>query len=168
MYPRILFSAAVLLAGAALAPAQDNGTALTKTRKAVERSLPFLEKEGVAWIKKNDCASCHNFTFLLWSHHVARAHGIPVDKNKLADWTAWMVTFSRAHRGWFQLTSDSLKQLRDDGVPATVLAKLNALIDKPFRTDKELLADLGKALPPEELDRYQAAVMKRSVPPGTH
>jgi hypothetical protein len=86
----------------------------------------------------------------------------PPDHSEAA---GWMVTFSQAHRAWFQLTSDSLNQLRDDGVPAEVLAKLKRLIDKPFRTENELLAGLGQALPPEEMDRYQAALVKRAALP---
>jgi hypothetical protein len=148
-----------------LAQAQDDSTAMAKARKAVERSLPFLEKEGVAWIKKNDCASCHNFAFLLWSHNAARAHGVPVDEKKLVEWTDWMVAFSQAHRVRFKLTSDSFNQLRGDGVPPEVKAKLKRLIDKPFHTEKELLAELGQPLPSEELRRYQAAVMKRAALP---
>ncbi len=165
MHSRILLSAAVLLAGVTLAHAQDDPAATARARNAVERSLPFLEKGGVAWMKAKGCASCHNVTFLLWSHNAARARGIPVDEKKLADWTGWTVTFSQAHRVWFKVTSDSLNPLRHDGVPAEALAKLKGLIDKPFRTEEELLAALGQVLSPEERDRYQAAVVKRASRP---
>jgi hypothetical protein len=40
------------------------------------------------------------------------------------------------------------------------------LIDKPFHTEKELLADLGQVLPSEELGRYRAAAMKGVALPG--
>ena len=36
-------------------------------RRAIERSLPYLEREGVAWIEKRACLSCHHVPFLLWS-----------------------------------------------------------------------------------------------------
>ena len=68
-----------------LAPQDD----LDRSRAAVGRSLPYLEKEGVAWIQKRDCLSCHVVTFLLWSHEAARAKGIAVDLNKLAEWSDW-------------------------------------------------------------------------------
>ena len=55
-------------------------------RKADARSLPYLEKEGVAWIEKRNCLSCHHVPFLLWSHNEARARGITVDQKKLDGW----------------------------------------------------------------------------------
>src|ERR1044071_1914839 len=54
-----------------------------EVRKAVERSLPYLEREGVAWIEKHDCISCHHVSFLLWSHNAAKSAGIAVDQAKL-------------------------------------------------------------------------------------
>src|SRR5262245_33157755 len=36
-------------------------------RKSIERSLPFIEKEGLAWIKKRDCMSCHVVSYMLWA-----------------------------------------------------------------------------------------------------
>src|SRR4051794_34033377 len=38
-------------------PAQVSDTAV---RDAVSRSLPFLEKEGVTWMKDCGCMSCHH------------------------------------------------------------------------------------------------------------
>src|SRR6185295_13124159 len=42
-------------------PAPVNDTAV---RDTVSRSLPFLEKEGVAWMKDRRCMSCHHVPFL--------------------------------------------------------------------------------------------------------
>jgi hypothetical protein len=58
-------------------------------RQSVEKSLPFLEREGVAWIKGRGCMSCHNFTFTLWSHLEAQRRGIPVEARKIAEWSRW-------------------------------------------------------------------------------
>ena len=62
-------------------PAQVNDTAV---RDAVSRSLPFLEKEGVAWMKNRGCITCHHVPFLLWSHRAAQAQGLAVDAKTLA------------------------------------------------------------------------------------
>src|SRR4051812_21344890 len=59
--------------------AQVNDTAV---RDAVSRSLPFLEKEGVAWMEGRSCMSCHHVPFLLWSHRSAQARGFKVDSQK--------------------------------------------------------------------------------------
>jgi hypothetical protein len=61
----------------------------TDVRAAVSRSLPYLEKEGVAWMKQLTCLSCHHVPFLLWSHRLAQAKGIPLDADKLSAWTEW-------------------------------------------------------------------------------
>src|SRR4051812_21946385 len=73
-------------------------------RKAVARSLPYLEKEGVAWIEKRNCLSCHHVPFLLWSHNEALARGIAVDREKLAGWIDWSLDSTLAQRGLFKLT----------------------------------------------------------------
>src|SRR6478609_2114539 len=73
-------------------PAQVNGTAV---RDAVSRSLPFLEKEGVAWMKDRGCMSCHHVPLLLWSHRSAQAQGFTVDSQKLAEWDEWTRKDSR-------------------------------------------------------------------------
>src|SRR5205809_1141177 len=40
-------------------------------RAAIERSLPYVEKLGTAWMRERKCNSCHNVTFLVWSHNEA-------------------------------------------------------------------------------------------------
>ena len=63
-------------------PGQDDAPELDRVRSAVERSLPYLEKEGVAWIQKRDCLSCHQVTFMLWAHLEAMGKGIAMDRRK--------------------------------------------------------------------------------------
>src|SRR5215471_13195051 len=81
-------------------PAQVNDTAV---RDAVSRSLPFLEKEGVAWMEDHRCMSCHHVPFLLWSHRSAQAQGFTVDSQKLAVWDEWTRKDSLANRNLFTL-----------------------------------------------------------------
>ena len=38
-----------------------------EVRELVQRSVPFLEKEGVAWMTERKCASCHQVPAMLWS-----------------------------------------------------------------------------------------------------
>ncbi|GEM_PF-2196205 len=33
----------------------------------VQRSLPFLKEQGLAWIADRQCASCHQIPAMLWS-----------------------------------------------------------------------------------------------------
>jgi hypothetical protein len=92
MQLRIACVTAVLLAGAGLAPAADSEPKAAEVRKAVERSLPFLEEKGVAWIKQKErggCVTCHQTTFLIWTHNEAARRGFPVDRRKVNEWTSW-------------------------------------------------------------------------------
>jgi hypothetical protein len=57
-------------APAAPAPAQ--------VRRSVERSLAFLEKDGLAWMEQKKCASCHAVPLTLWSQYEARKHGFAI------------------------------------------------------------------------------------------
>ena len=49
---------------------------MVTSRALVERSLPFLREQGLAWIDKRDCTSCHQVPAMLWSWNLATAAGI--------------------------------------------------------------------------------------------
>src|SRR5215212_9925032 len=72
-------------------------------RAAVERSLPYIEKVGTAWMQQRKCSSCHNVTFLIWSHNEAAAREFNVDRTKLAEWTKWSLADALSDRFWFML-----------------------------------------------------------------
>src|SRR5665213_3956959 len=72
-------------------------------RDAVSRSLPFLEKEGVAWMERHGCMSCHHVPFLLWSHRSAQAQGFTIDSQKLAEGDEGTRKDSLANRLLFRL-----------------------------------------------------------------
>lgn len=80
-------AAALILALLQTAPADP-------ARRAVERSLPFIEQKGVQWMRDRKCSSCHHVTFMIWSHREALERGFAVDRKKLAEWTDWAVDFS--------------------------------------------------------------------------
>src|SRR6185503_16806067 len=115
-------------------------------RAAVERSLPFLEREGLAWMEKRGCNSCHVVTFMLWSHEEARAKGIPVDLKKFAGWRDWSVNDTTAARSLRWLTAPMLETLKREGVPEDVATKL-----APFTTKPELKGGIKETAFPKEL-----------------
>ena len=54
-----------------------------RARQAVERALPFLEQEGIAWMDGRvpiqegaPCVSCHHVPFAVWSHAEAERAGV--------------------------------------------------------------------------------------------
>jgi hypothetical protein len=137
MRARFLLIAVVLLAFVAIARA-DNGVAgLADARTAVERSLPFLEKNGVAWMNEKGCSSCHNVSFLLWSHTAARERGIAIDERKLAEWTDWTRKFSKSRPdgGGLDTVSQLLLARRRDAAQRDFLVDAQALIVRTQEPD---------------------------------
>jgi squalene-hopene/tetraprenyl-beta-curcumene cyclase len=58
-------------------------------RKAVERGTAYLEAEGVAWMKKQRCASCHHVPMMVWALNEARQRKYPVNEKALGEVTSW-------------------------------------------------------------------------------
>ena len=75
-----------------------------EVRRAAERSLPYLEREGIAWIKERGCMSCHTFSFTVWSHQEAQRCDVAVDETKLAEWVGWAREAYLSKETWFKLT----------------------------------------------------------------
>ncbi len=124
-------------------------------RKAIERALPFVEKDGLAWIKRRDCMSCHVVAFMLWAHVEAKSAGIKVDQTKLDEWTKWSYEKSLATRVNFKLVDKTLKSL-----PAELQPKLNKLVDEGFTLEDDYVKALARSLSPEELKLHQPMLVK--------
>lgn len=73
----------VVMSANALAAEPDD------VRKAVEKSLPFLWKEGNHWIEKRGCVSCHQVPFMVWSLNSASRHDFEVDEDELRKLNEW-------------------------------------------------------------------------------
>lgn len=140
-------------------PAQVNDTAV---RDAVSRSLPFLEKDGVAWMKDRRCMSCHHVPLLLWSHRSAQAQGFTVDSQKLAEWDEWTRKDSLSNRRQFWLRNYDLGRPEAAKLPQAVKDKLKPLIARPFQTEAEYLAELTPLLTEDEMKSHRATVLKIS------
>jgi hypothetical protein len=89
MRNRACFYFLVILATTGTIFAQSDEIVVAKTRKAIDRSLPHLEEQGVAWIRDRGCVTCHHTPFLLWTHGEAQRRGFPIDRNKFDAWTNW-------------------------------------------------------------------------------
>ncbi|HVR83724.1 MAG TPA: hypothetical protein VMU54_05385, partial [Planctomycetota bacterium] len=48
--------------------------------RAATKGLGFLEKEGIAWTKKNKCSSCHHVPMMLWAEREARQGGLRINE----------------------------------------------------------------------------------------
>lgn len=60
-----------------------------QARQAAERAIPYIEKDGTAWINDRKCVTCHYVAFMVWSFRDAGQRGFNVDQAKLAEWTDW-------------------------------------------------------------------------------
>lgn len=146
----------------------DEPLAVDSIRAAVRKSLPFLEKDGVVWMRERDCMSCHHVPFLLWSHHSARRKGIEVDDKKLAEWESWVRDDSLEQRSLFRLDKYELDKLDEATLPAAVKEKLKPVLGRPSPTEADYLAKIKSVLADEELVTYRPLLIKTGTLPINH
>ena len=72
---------------------ENDAFGIADIRRAIKKSLPYLEKDGFAWmegrisIQNGDaCVSCHQVPFAVWSQSEARTR---VLYSKTPDLTSW-------------------------------------------------------------------------------
>ena len=135
-------------------------------RGAVERSLPYIEKVATAWMRERKCNSCHNVTFLVWTHNEAAARGFNIDRTKLAEWTKWSLADSLSDRFWFILRPRAMASLKADGFSEALLAKLKPFEGKTYVTRQEYLHALEEAIGREELAANQERLLKEATLPN--
>lgn len=156
----VMFGGLVPLVAQAAPPSAD------EAREAVARSLPFLEKEGVAWMQGKACVTCHQIPSMVWSFNEARRHGLPVDSGNLARWNRWAVDNALKRAVYFKLTDDGLKQLGENGVPDDVLAKLATIKDRNYVFEADYRSALASHLSPDVMEKRADVLLKVAARPG--
>ena len=100
MLPKYLFAVSCALvvhfAESQLIKAEQTPLPRADIDSAVKRSIPYLQREGLAWIEKRQCVSCHQVPFMLWGLHAAQAAGFEVDDESLQQRADWSLTW----RSW--------------------------------------------------------------------
>ncbi len=159
--PRVIFATLFCFGALSATLWADDQAPVSDTvvRDAVSRSLPFLEKEGVAWMNTRLCMSCHHVPFLLWSHRLAQAQGFTVESQKLAEWDEWTRKDSLSNRRQFWLRNYDLGKPEAATLPQAVKDKLKPLIARPFQTEAEYLAELTPLLTDDEMKLHRATVL---------
>ena len=127
---------------------------------AVERALPFLESDGVAWMEERNCMSCHHVPFLIWTHRLAESKGFRVDNEKLKTWEAWSIKDSLEQRNLYRLQDYELGKVDDSALPANIREKLKPLIGVPFKSHEEFRNALIVQLTENELISHEAVIVK--------
>ncbi|MBS0210768.1 MAG: hypothetical protein JSS27_17640 [Planctomycetes bacterium] len=130
----------------------DGSATPAQVRTAVEQSLPFIEREGLAWMQKNACISCHQVPSMVWATQSAHERGLPVDTAKLARWSEWATSNGLRRAVFFNVTGDLLKKFEDGKkFPEEVTKKLGKLKDQRFVFADDFDAALAKNLGDELL-----------------
>lgn len=75
---------------------------------------------------------------------------------------SWAVAAS-ADEAHFQLTAQSLENLREEGLPNEILEKLKALKDQRFNTEDKFLEAVGQAIGNARAVRYNAQILKHAA-----
>ena len=158
--------AATLAAEPTAATPPSSEPTMQNVKAAIQRSLPYIEQVGTEWMTKRKCNSCHVVTFLVWSHNEAAAHGLEVDRQKLAQWTKWSLADSLSDRRWFKLRPQAIEALKTGGLPDGVLAKLKPLEGKNYLTQKEFLDAAEKAIGAEDFKLHKDALVKAAALPN--
>ena len=71
-------------------------------REAIEKAIPYVQRQGAWWIDEKACVSCHRVGQMLWSLNTARSKGLTVS-SRLDEWTSWAIDKSISKRddgGW--------------------------------------------------------------------
>jgi len=76
----------LLLTGPA---ADDTGSDSAQIRTAIQKSLPYIERDGEKWIRTKKCNSCHMIPQMLWSLHEAGSRGLKINTDRLTELDEW-------------------------------------------------------------------------------
>src|SRR5580704_12678011 len=49
-----------------------------QARQTAERAIPYIEKNGTAWINERNCMACHYAGYMLWSLRDASQRGFGI------------------------------------------------------------------------------------------
>ena len=69
--------------------ADDTDPDTTQIRTAIQKSIPYIERDGEKWIRAKKCNSCHMIPLMLWSLHEADSRGLEINAARLAELDDW-------------------------------------------------------------------------------
>jgi hypothetical protein len=102
-------------------------------RRAVERSLPFVEKSSAKWRSESKCVTCHQVPFAVWALTEAKSRGVAVDAAKLDDMTGWAFNFCTTNDQASTTASTTFMVLSQNAsAPSADALKTYALFEKLY------------------------------------
>ena len=117
-------------------------------------------------MRERECNSCHNVTFLVWSHNEAVGRGFDIDRTKLAEWRKWSLADSLSDRFWFKLRPRAMAALKTNGLSETLITRLKPLEGKTYTTRKDYLQALEEAMGRENLETNKDQLLKYAALPN--
>ena len=80
-----------LILGLSLAPSFAlQSQANNSVREAIEKAIPYVQRQGAWWIDEKACVSFHRVGQMLWSLNTAQSKGLTVS-SRLDEWTSWAI-----------------------------------------------------------------------------
>lgn len=103
-----------------------------QARETAERAIPYIEKDGTAWIKDRKCLACHYVGYMVWSFREARQRGFDIDQAKLAEWTDWSLSHAvgQGAEGPAQVLLARDRSDQDEKTAKLVAALSDAIVKK--------------------------------------
>jgi hypothetical protein len=99
-------------------------------RKAVERGTAYLEAEGVTWMKKQHCASCHHVPMMVWALNEARQRNYMVNEKALGEVTSWALAERNHAQAFPDLPVDKTRTETDYLGPLVMALAVGASMDR--------------------------------------
>ena len=84
----MLYTSMIVMATTCAAAPAEQQQLTVRVRQAIQQSIPFIEEQGVWWIEKKKCVSCHRVGTMLWSLSAAQQRGFDVS-DRFGKWLAW-------------------------------------------------------------------------------
>jgi hypothetical protein len=136
--PALSLPILLMAIGSPAAPQQppDEKTSGPTVREVVERSVEFLEKEGAAWVKKQQCASCHHIPVMVWALNEARHRGYRVNEKLLDDVTSWALAPENHAQVFPDLPLDKKRTETDYLGPLLMALGVGAIEDRNAAVEK--------------------------------
>ncbi len=130
------FMVSIFILNAVVTPASE-----PQIESTIRRSIPYLQREGVAWIDQRGCVSCHQVPFMVWSLSAAKRQGFDVDADKLSQWQDWSTNVNSF------VKSDPAADVDEAKTMAANIDTMNALLLAPRRdSDPSWRAKFADAL----------------------
>ena len=134
-------------------------------RRAATASLPYLEREGLRWMREKACVTCHQIPVMVWAFNAADRADLRVDDAQVGRWNAWALDNSLKRATYYKLTDAARTKLVEAKLPEAVVAKLEPLKDKNYVFVDEFRDAASVALG-KEASPYEAALLAACATSG--